>query len=304
LSEDPAILCLGEALLERVEGSAGASGLSFGGDTSNAAVAAARQGARVGFVTAVGADPGGDALLRFWKSENIDVRHVRQVQGGRTGSYHVDPDPSQRRLTYDRQGSAASRMKPEDLNEEMFRGVSWLHTSAISQAISSDAMATVRRAMELARRTGAGVSYDTNLRLALWSLDQAKAGMRQALEYTNLALPSLDDAVALVGTEDEESLLDFFLEAGAETVALRLGERGAWVATPESRYRIAAFDVEAVDSTGAGDCFDGVFLASLLKGASPDEAGRWACAAAALAVSGYGAVAPIPRAEEVVRLLG
>jgi len=90
---------------------------------------------------------------------------------------------------------------------------------------------------------------------------------------------------------------------GARTVVLKLGKAGAVLSTPSSRKRIAGHAVRAVDATGAGDCFAGSLLARLAAGDAIAQAVRYANAAAALMTTGFGAVAPIPRPEEVRNLL-
>ncbi|MEM6745779.1 MAG: PfkB family carbohydrate kinase, partial [Pseudomonadota bacterium] len=96
---------------------------------------------------------------------------------------------------------------------------------------------------------------------------------------------------------------DVYLEMGPTVVALTLGGDGVLVATPERRERLPAHRVEAVDATGAGDAFDGAFLARLAAGDDPFAAARHANAAAALAVQGYGAVAPLPTLAETQAFL-
>jgi 2-dehydro-3-deoxygluconokinase len=86
-------------------------------------------------------------------------------------------------------------------------------------------------------------------------------------------------------------------------VVLKCGAEGAILATRESRSRIPAHKVTALDATGAGDCFAGNFLARLLAGDAPLEAARYANAAAALSTTGYGAVAPLPFPDAVRALL-
>ena len=82
-------------------------------------------------------------------------------------------------------------------------------------------------------------------------------------------------------------------------VALKLGEEGSYVATPEARSLVPPYPVRPLDATGAGDCFGGSFIARLAVGADPFDAARYANVAAALSTTGYGAVAPIPSAETV-----
>jgi 2-dehydro-3-deoxygluconokinase len=105
--------------------------------------------------------------------------------------------------------------------------------------------------------------------------------------------------VALTGISEPDRLVDHCLDLGATTVALKLGASGALVADARERHRIPPFPCRPVDATGAGDTFGGAFVARRVAGDSLLDAGRYAAAAAALSTEGYGAVAPIPRADAV-----
>src|SRR5271166_6627935 len=94
-------------------------------------------------------------------------------------------------------------------------------------------------------------------------------------------------------------MLDYYLRPGSMEVVLRMGETGAYLATPDYRVRIPRHAVRVVDATGAGDAFCGSFLARILAGDAPEPAARYANVAAALKCTGYGAVAPIPRPSDV-----
>jgi 2-dehydro-3-deoxygluconokinase len=115
--------------------------------------------------------------------------------------------------------------------------------------------------------------------------------------------PSIEDARTLSGREEPDANLDWAHGLGAKTVFLKLGPDGVIVSDGARRERIAGFKVEAVDATGAGDCFCGATLARLCAGDSVFDAARYANAAAALATTGFGAVAPLPRPEAVRELL-
>jgi 2-dehydro-3-deoxygluconokinase len=182
-------------------------------------------------------------------------------------------------------------------------GARILHLSAISQAISAPARQTCEAAIDAARQASVRVSYDTNLRLRLWDLDEARRTIDATAARCDILLPSLDDSRQLTGLEQPEAIVDRYLGLGPSLVVLKMGSDGALVATPDRRAAIAAHRVEAVDATGAGDAFDGAFLARLLAGDDPFAAGRYANVAAALSTRGYGAVAPIPRAAEVLAVL-
>jgi 2-dehydro-3-deoxygluconokinase len=117
------------------------------------------------------------------------------------------------------------------------------------------------------------------------------------------ALPGIEDVKTLTGFTDPDAILDHYLKLGPGVVVLKMGEAGAYLATPEARIRIPAFPVRIVDATGAGDTFCGAFLARILAGESPEPAARYAAVAAALKCTGYGAVAPIPLPEQVLEAM-
>ncbi len=302
----PQILCLGEPLMElsevaTPEGPRYLPGL--GGDTANAAVAAARQGARVGYLTALGEDGFADRFFALWAQEGIDARFVRRDPAAHTGVYFISHGPDGHRFSYLRAGSAASRMGPQDIPDTALDGVGVLHVSAISQAISESACDAVFHAITLARRAGAQVSYDTNLRTRLWPLARARAVIHAAVAEAQIVFPSLDDSRLLTGLDAPDAIADLYLSLGPAIVALKLGAAGALVATRDDRRRIAGFPVEAVDASGAGDTFAGSFLAAYLATGDAFAAARYANAAAALSTTGYGAVAPIPRRADVEAFL-
>lgn len=300
------IVALGEPLMELNQTRSGGGDYSpgFGGDTSNTVVAAARQGARTAYISAVGADTFGDALLAMWEREGVDVAHVRRDSAAPTGIYFVSHGADGHRFSYYRAGSAASRLGPADLPLDVVRGAGIFHCSAISQAISTTACDAVFAAIEAARAAGVTVSYDTNLRLALWPLARARAVIEGTVALADIVLPGLDDARQLTGLTEPEAICDHYLAHGARIVALTMGGDGVLVATPEERRRLPCHPVACIDATGAGDVFDGAFLARLADGDDAFAAAAYANVAAALSTTGYGAVAPIPTAAQVRAALG
>lgn len=301
------LACFGEPMMEltRVDGADGAPAYrpGYGGDTSNCAIAAARQGARTAYLSAVGDDSFGRELRALWRHEGVDDGAVRTDPAAPTGLYIITPSPAGRDFAYYRAGSAASRYRPEHLPLELLPRTRIVQLSGISQAIGDGPCDAGFRLIEAAREAGCEVAYDTNLRLKLWSLERARAVMHGAVERCTIALPSVDDSRALTGLDDADAIADAYLRRGPRVVALKLGAEGALIATPERRERLAPNKVVAVDATGAGDTFDGAFLARLAAGDDPFAAARYANAAAALTTTGYGAVAPIPRAAAVRALL-
>ena len=131
--------------------------------------------------------------------------------------------PSGHIFDYRRAGSASSRLKPGDLKKEHFQNVKILHLSGISLAISDSACEASLRAIELAKENGVKISFDTNLRLKLWSLSRAKAIIQHVASLADFVLPGLDDARQLTGLENPKSIVEEYLKMGVGVVALTLG---------------------------------------------------------------------------------
>ncbi len=294
------LLAIGEALVELNQPSDGAPFVQgFGGDTSNAMIAAARLGADAAYFTAIGADRFGQSLTQLWMREGVDASRIVVNGGAHTGLYFVTHGAEGHEFSYMRAGSAASRIGEQDLPVDRIRETKILHLSGISQAISSSAADAVFAAIDIAHEAGRLVSYDPNLRLKLWPLRRARAVIHEAMRSCDIALPGLDDAEALTSLRDPDAIADFYLGLGARVAVVKMGKAGALVATATGRKRIYPHKVRAVDATGAGDCFDGAFLAEFVRAADPFAAARFANAAASLSTLAYGAVAPLPRRSEV-----
>jgi 2-dehydro-3-deoxygluconokinase len=305
------IVALGEAMVEfnqRPHSEAHAAPLyaqGFGGDTSNAAIAAARAGARVAYLSRLGHDRWGECLMDLWQRENVDATTVLRDDQAPTGMYFVSHDAQGHHFSYARAGSAASRMQPQDLAhwQDAIASSQWLHLSGISLAISSSACDTAFAAMAHARSVGTQVALDSNLRLSLWPLARAQACIRQAVSLCDLFLPSLEDMTTLTGLTQAQDIIQWSHAQGAAQVVLKLGPEGALASDGHHPRQVPGHAVTAVDATGAGDCFAGNLLARLSAGDDLWAATAYANAAAALSVQGFGAVGPLPKADAVLHVL-
>ncbi len=275
----------------------------FGGDTSNAVIAAARSGARCAYLSAVGDDVFGRSLMDLWLSSGVNIESIAIESGAMTGLYFVTHGAAGHEFSYRRAGSAAARMQLNAAQCEALRSTAWLHYSGISQAISENAREQCAAAVRIVRAGGGKISFDSNLRLKLWSLDDAKQHMIPAIAGCDLFLPSLDDMTVLTGLSDPQAILRWSHETGASQVVLKMGDSGVLVSDGSTGHLIAPICVQAVDATGAGDCFAGNLLARLASGDDLHAAACYANAAAALTVQGFGAVAPLPLPEAVYALL-
>ncbi|MEM6622507.1 MAG: sugar kinase [Pseudomonadota bacterium] len=314
-SNHTSIYFMGEAMVEFVRQGGPESPeyrMGIGGDTSNAAIAAARQGISTGYISAVGQDRFGDLLIQTWEREGINTAQVTRDPSAPTGIYFVDPDPASRHFTYYRVGSAASRMHSDPLSTVGNVGQArFFHLSGITLAVSDQLRAEAFKVVEMAYRFKTDVSVDTNLRTALWPVETARdtihqviAGLGEAGRPARFVFTSIEDGEQLTGLSDPAKIAAFYRDMGAATVVVTLGAEGCLLSDKEAgEHRIPAYPAEPVDSTGAGDSFVGSFLARMFFTGDAVRTARYAAYVAARTVSGHGATAPIPKREEVLNAL-
>ena len=303
--QDIDVVSLGEPLYEfsQIPQTPGQYLQGFGGDTMNCAIAAARQGARVAYITRLGDDEFGRQFLQLWRDEGLDTSGVAIDAQAHTAVYFITHGPAGHVFSYLRKGSAASLLDPAGLPLELIARARYFHTSGISQAISASACEATFVAIDAAKKAGAAIVYDSNLRLRLWPLARAREVITATVARADYFLLSLEDAEALCGLNEPDAIVDWCHRAGAPVVALKLGAGGVLGSDSKRRQRIEGYKVDCVDATGAGDCFAGALLARMAAGDDFWQGLRYANAAAALTTTGYGAVAPLPRPEAVRQLL-
>jgi len=304
------ICALGEAMIEfnQTDPNTPQYLQGFGGDTSNAIIAAARAGARTAYLTRLGDDTFGHLLRDLWAKEHVNTEAVESDPALPTAIYFVTHHSQGHMFTYRRAGSAACHMSLDWLQKQakpIIEQSAWLHLSGISLAISPQACEIAFTAMRMARTAGTKVSFDSNLRLKLWPLERARTAIIQAISLCDLFLPSLEDMTTLTGLTDPEAIIEWSHAQGAKQVVLKLGAEGALLSDPQTglHTRIPGRRVIAVDATGAGDCFCGNLVARLALGDTLVQATEYANTAASLTVQGWGAVASLPMAEAVYKLM-
>ena len=271
----------------------------------NVLAMASKLGSSCGYITRVSDDPMGDYLLDSWRRLDMDVSEAKQMRGFNAFQFYSPASAAEGQKINYRAGSVASGMVPDDVDPDYVRGARLLHVSAISQGISPACRQTVLRAVKIAHGSNVIVSYDTNLRLNLWSVEEARQALDEVLPYVDIILPSHPhESQALVGLDSAPEVIDYFLCKGVQIVALKCGEAGGWVGTRKGMGSVAAVAPRGVfDTAGAGDTFVGGFVHCITEGMDPFEAIRWAVASAGLKVGGHGIVGQ-PTREEVEACLG
>ena len=306
----PDIVSVGECLIELFSdepvGTASSYNKYYAGDTLGVLTMASRLGSTVGYITRIGDDHFADYLLDSWKGHNVDTALVKRVPGF-TGVHFISLLPDgDREFVYYRSGTAATGMVPGDLDAEYIAGARVLHISAICQAISPTARETVLAAAQIARSRNVLVSYDTNLRMSLWTIEEAREAMHAVLPYVDIVFPGHpEETGALTGLDSVPDVIEYFRSKGPTTVAVKCGEAGAWVGNDQGMGKVPAVAPRGVsDTTGAGDSFVGTFLHCTLEGQDAFDSARWGVVAAGLTVGGRGAILSQPARTEVEQHLG
>ena len=294
------VICIGECMVELRATGADAFARAYAGDAYNTAVYLKRSlpDAQVQFLTATGDDAMSRAMRKVWSAEGIDGALGFTVNGGAPGLYLIENDArGERRFHYWRSNSAARRWFEllEDQDETVLWGADIIYLSGISLAILSPAERA--RAIELLRRARphiGRIAFDPNVRLALWETAQAAvATIENALSIADVALPSREDARLLLGVDDPIEQIDRLQRIGVREIALTLGADGCLIADGDVRARLPAPHVASItDTSGAGDAFNGAYLATRLRGGSAADAARSGLAVGSRVVAHAGAVVP------------
>lgn len=276
----------------------------FGGGTSaNTAVALARLGVPVTFIGAVGDDGYGRWIADDFRREGVNTVGLRTLRGPFTPMVLalVEPDGERYLVVWPPRGGAHTRLQPADLDDNLIASAAWLHTTGMCLR-DSPVRETVLRALRIARAAGVPTSLDLNLRLELWGWGEAHSTIEQAVELANVVFGSGDEEIVPLTSEITAETAALALAADQRTVVARLGADGALAAFDGQTIRVPAFPANPVNTVGAGDAFDGGFIAARLDGRSLPEALRWGNAVAALKIQRSG-TRDLPTRAQVEALL-
>lgn len=249
---------------------------------------AARMGARCGMISRVGKDDFGRLNLKRLRADGVDVSHVTVDPDRLTGiafvTYREDGD---REFIYHFKDSAVGRFTLEEIDEEYLIGAKFLHIMGCTLLASPQLAQAAARGVELAVKHGVRVSFDPNIRPELINNKETRQVFDSILRQADLILTGAEELRQITGCQSTESGVAQLLDT-ADLVVVKNGSKDTILYGCGSRISVASYPVDEVDPTGAGDCFDGAFIASLVQGYSPEEAVRLGCAAGALAVKQKG----------------
>jgi len=274
-----------------------------GGAEGTVAVGVKRLGHTAGWISQLGEDELGHYILSFIQGEGVDVSTVRMVSGKQTGLFVRERLPMGEALHfYYRTGSAFSEIEPGALQEDYISSAKMLHITGITPALSNTCRRTIDAAVDIAKKHHLTITFDPNLRLKLWSVDEAKPVIERLMMSADYVLPGLEEMHSLYGIQPVERLLDHLHEIGCERIILKLGKEGAILSLPSGTETLAGYPVDnPVDLMGAGDAFAAGFIAGILKGMAPKDSVDLANFVASMSIRLPGNIESLPTWDEVNR---
>ncbi|WHO40444.1 sugar kinase [Sphingobium sp. AP49] len=275
MATDATITVIGEAMLELSRGAGDGWNLRYGGDVINTAIHLARAGTRVRFASAIGADPMSEELRKAWAGEGVDTDLLIGTAARTTGLYAIETDATgERSFHYWRGESAARAMFDLPESSAMVDGAAQsdlLYFSLITLAILPEAGREKLLALCAAvKARGGRIAFDGNYRPRLWSDAATACAWRdRAIALCDIGLPTLADEVEMGEADDAADAAARWGAGEGREIVVKLGAEGCLV---DGELVAPPATIEVVDSSGAGDAFNGGYLYARLAGAAPRDA--------------------------------
>lgn len=292
------VAAIGECMLE-LSGHTGSNWhMGFAGDTFNTlwTMRALGPGHHIDYVSAFGDDPFSQDQIEFFGKHDIGIAASPIVPGARPGLYAITLTGAERSFTYWRSDAAARQLASDPATlAKSLENRALVYFSGITLAILDDPSRKILLdAVTKARADGARIAFDPNYRPRLWpDIAAARDAIEKALAITDIALPTFPDEEALFGDASPETTAKRIERFDVPEVIVKNGELPALVSHYEKTEEIAPVHVShPLDTTGAGDSFNGAYLSARLLGLPPADATRRAHRVAATVVQVRGALAP------------
>lgn len=237
-----------------------------GGAPANVCACVSRLGQQSVMITKLGYDAFGDYIIQTLSDVGVDTRHITQTRKANTGLAFVSLDEQGNRdFTFYRHPSADMLLNKKEIKKQLFKPSDILHFCSVD-LIDAPVKLAHKKAISYAKKNGCMVSFDPNVRLALWdNHERYRLTINQFIKKADIIKISDEELEFITGKKDILEALPLLFVGDVKIVVFTSGSKGATVYTKNKTFNHTGFPVEAIDTTGAGDAFIGAFLASLLK---------------------------------------
>lgn len=278
----------------------------IGGAELNVIIGCARLGLQTGWISRLGKDEFGRHILNTVRGEGINIDEVKLMPNYATSlNFKEVQESGDVKTFYYRQKSPTETLTPEKLPEEYIKNAKILHVTGVFPAITLQNRSVILKALEIAKENNVLVSFDPNIRLKLWSKEEARQTILSFLPYVDYLLTGRDELELIFDEKEDVTLLSKIKEYQFKEVIVKCGSNGADYLLNNKWVHEPGFHVEqVVDTVGAGDGFDAGFLYAVLKEWPIDKAVKLANAVGAMVVQVAGDNEGLPYMEDVDAFLG
>lgn len=274
----------------------------FGGDTVTTAVAVARLGGKVTYVTNVGNDGFSEFILSSLQKEHIDTSLIKSNEE-QNGMYIVSRTPEKKELLYYKRKTAATKLSIDDLSEDCIKKLKLVYSTGVVQSLSASSRELVHNAFKLAKENDVLTAYDPNYTSCFMNSTDTKEYFEEIVDYLDIIFLSLkNDAERLYDVESIDKVMNYFWDKGVKIVVVKSHIDNGYYTGYKGDISFTEFynTSKAIDTTASGDVFNGGFLYAITNGYAPAEATKFASVVSGLQTQNFGAIQSIPYINTVL----
>ena len=274
----------------------------FGGDTVTTAVAVARLGGNVTYLTQVGNDGFSEFILSSLQKENIDTSLIKS-NDEQNGMYIVSRTPEKKELLYYKRKTAATKLSIDDISEDYIKQLKLIYSTGVVQSLSASSRELVRESFRVAKENDVLTAYDPNYTSCFMNSTDTKEYFEEIVEFTDIIFLSLkNDAARLYEVDSIDKVVKYFWDKGVKIVVIKSHIDNGYYTGYRGEISFTEFynSQKAIDTTASGDVFNGGFLYAITNGYAPSEATKFASVVSGLQTQNYGAIQAIPYKNAVL----
>ena len=243
-----------------------------GGAELNFAIGCARLGLQSKWVSRLGDDEFGRVIYNFVRGEGVDLTDVEFVKGYPTSlNFKEIQESGAGKTFYYRHQSPMLTLEPEQITEEMFEGIHVVHLTGVFLSMDPRNLAIVKQVLSIAAKKKITVSFDPNLRLKMWTIEEARETFKEIFPYVDILLTGLDEIEMILDDSREQAFVDFAEQHQISQLVIKDGGNGSRIYTNGKWIQKEAFSVIPIDTVGAGDGFDAGYIYAYLNGLEVEE---------------------------------
>jgi sugar/nucleoside kinase (ribokinase family) len=274
----------------------------FGGDTVTTAVAIARLGGNVTYLTKVGNDGFSEFILSALKKENIDTSLIK-TNDEQNGMYIVSNTLDKKEVLYYKRKTAATKLSIEDISEDIIKKLKMVYSTGVVQSLSASSRELIRETFEIARRNDVMTAYDPNYTSCFMNSVDTREYFEEIIDLSDIVFSSLkSDSQRLYEMDSPEKIIQYYWDRGVKIAVIKSHVDNGYYTGYRGNIDFTEFynTQKAIDTTASGDVFNGGFLYAITNGYTPSDASKFASVVSGLQTQNYGAIQAIPYKEAVL----